>query len=133
MIMVFVLEIILFILFILYDYYRKLKFYKELINNTSKIDKAYLVLETLERPEFYDRKILYDILYEINKSMLENISLSESEKNDFKEYIEIWIHEVKIPLSAILLMIHNNKNEFDKKLMNLFLSYYGKFIPAIKK
>lgn len=114
-IMVFVILISLFILLILYGYYRRLKFYNDLISNVNNMDKAYYVLATLESPDFYDGKILYDALYTINKSMIENIKTLEKQNEDFKEYIEMWIHEVKIPLSTLSLMIHNHKNSFDKK------------------
>ena len=49
------------------------------------------------------------MLYEINKSMNENIRDYRSKIDDFKEYVELWIHEVKIPLSALILYTHNKK------------------------
>ena len=36
---------------------------------------------------------------------------------DFKEYIEMWIHEVKLPLASINLIIHNHKELSDKKIV----------------
>lgn len=51
------------------------------------------------------------MLYEINKSMNENIHDYKEKMNDFKEYVELWIHEVKIPLSALSLYTHNKKTD----------------------
>src|SRR5699024_10193608 len=62
-------------------------------------------------------EILYDTLYEIDKSMSEKIKEYSLNIQDFKEYIEMWIHEVKLPLSSINLMIHNNKELSDKKIV----------------
>ena len=107
-----------FIFLLLYNYFRKKKFYNELINNTKLLDKKYLVLETLSEPSFLEGKILYDSLYQINKSMNERIKLYEKNLSDFKEYVEMWIHEVKIPLSSLSLMCHNHHNEIDKKYLN---------------
>ncbi len=98
------------------DYFRKKKFYTYLLDNIECLDKAYLVLETLEKPEFYDGEILYQALYEINKSFLENINKREKMSRDFKEYVEMWIHEVKLPLSALSLMINNHKNKLNKEI-----------------
>ena len=103
-----------FVFVILINYFRKKKFYDEFINNVSKLDKKYLVLETLNRPEFYEGNILYDNLYDINKSMIEEIQFYSSNINDFKEYVEMWIHEVKIPISSLVLMCHND-SKIDKK------------------
>lgn len=107
--------LILFVVLILaVEYFRKKYFYNNLISNINSLDKAYLVLETLSKPNFYDGEILYQALYEINKSMAEYVKNIEFQMTDFKEYIEMWIHEVKIPISSLVLMVHNNK-KLDKK------------------
>ena len=108
--------IILFISLFLIDYFRKRKFYTDLLSNIDSLDKSYLVLETLIKPEFYDGELLYQALYEINKSMIENINKIEKQMIDFKDYIEMWIHEIKIPLSTLILINTNHKNSFDKKV-----------------
>ena len=106
---------IFFILSILIDFFKKKSFYNELLVNIKNLDKAYLVLETLEKPNFYEGKLLYEALYEINKSMSENVKNLKLQVDDFKEYVEMWIHEVKIPISSLVLMQHNHKNEFSKE------------------
>ena len=99
----------------LIDFFRKKNFYDEFTANTEKLDKKYLVLEMLKEPEFYEGKILYDNLYEIDKSMAENVNKYNHSIEDFKEYIEMWIHEVKIPIASLVLMCHNHKGEIDEK------------------
>lgn len=99
---------------LLIDYFRKRKFYNELFSNISNLDKSYLVLETIHKPGFYEGDLLCQALYEINKSMGENVKGYEIQLNDFKEYIEMWIHEVKMPLSTLVLFSKNYK--IDKKM-----------------
>lgn len=106
---------VIFVLSLLIDYFRKKNFYKKLLANIDYLDKAYLVLETLEEPNFYEGKLLTKALYEINKSMNENIHLFEEQVTTFKEFVEMWIHEVKIPISSLILMAHNHPHEFTKK------------------
>ena len=101
---------------LLIDYFRKKKFYSELLDNIEGLDKSYLVLETLENPEFYEGKLLYQALYEIDKSFLENVNKIEKSQKDFKEYVEMWIHEVKIPLASLILTLNNHKNELNPKI-----------------
>lgn len=105
------------ILLLAFDYLRKTYFYKELFENIEKLDKSYLVLELINKPNFYEGELLYQILYDINKSMIENVKEYEIQMTDFKNYIEMWIHEVKIPLSTLTLMAHNHKGYFDKKTL----------------
>lgn len=106
------------ILVLIIEYLKKRNFYNEFINIVDKLDKKYLVIEMLNPPNFQEGEILYNELYEINKSMLENIKNYEISMNDFKDYIEMWIHEVKIPLSSLVLMIHNNKNNISSKMVD---------------
>lgn len=97
--------------YLFFNYFRKKGFYQELLNNIELLDKSYLVLETLQKPSFYEGKLLHQALYDINKSMNEYVKNLEIQVNDFKEYIEMWIHEVKVPLASLTLMLHNNKKE----------------------
>lgn len=106
-----------YMIFILISYFRKKSFYDNLLLNIERLDKSYLILETINKPSFYEGELLYDSLYEINKSMIENIKNYEFQMNDFKEYIEMWIHEVKIPLSSLILYAHNHKDIFDNNLV----------------
>lgn len=94
---------------IIFDYFRKYKFYKKILNTLDKLDKKYLILEILNKPNFYDGEIFYQILYDINKSMIENVKEYNLSITDFKEYVEMWIHEVKIPLASLILLNHNKK------------------------
>ena len=104
-----VIYFLLFITLFLYDYFRKYFFYKEILSKLDLLDEKYLICELVSKPNFLDGEILYQMLYEINKSMNENIRDYRSKINDFKEYVELWIHEVKIPLSALILYTHNKK------------------------
>ena len=88
-----------FILYLIYDFYRRKKFYDKFINDLDLLDKKYLITEMIEKPNFYEGEILYDTLYEIDKSMAEKIKEYSLNIQDFKEYIEMWIHEAKLPLA----------------------------------
>jgi len=92
-------------------YLRKKHFYKHLIATVDHLDQKYLALELLEKPDFLEGKILYQMLSEIDKSMIEHINKYKFKQEDFKEYIEMWIHEVKTPISSSKLVIENNANK----------------------
>ena len=107
---------VLIILFnVFYDYFRKNKFYNKLSNILDSLDKKYLILEMINKPNFYDGEIFYETLYDINKSMIENVNQYNLSITDFKEYVEMWIHEVKIPIASLTLLTHNNPDKIDKR------------------
>ncbi len=100
---------------IIFDYFKKNAFYKKLFSTLHTLDKKYLILEMLNKPNFYEGELFYQILYDINKSMIENVKEYNLSITDFKEYVEMWIHEVKIPIASLTLISHNHQNEIDKK------------------
>ena len=101
---------------ILYDYFIKMRFYNNFIDNLNQLDKKYLITAIINKPSFIEGQILYDSLYEIDKSMYEEIETYKNSINDFKEYIEMWIHEVKLPIASSTLMLHNKKPDSNKKI-----------------
>ena len=101
------------------SYIKKNNFYKNYLSNLEKLSKKYLILETIPEPNTYEEKILVNSLYDINKSMIENINEYQRSTIEFKEFVELWIHEVKIPISSMVLKCHNNKEKYDKAFLSL--------------
>ena len=101
------------------SYIKKNSFYKNYLSNLEKLSKKYLILETIPAPNTYEEKILVNSLYDINKSMIENINEYQRSTIEFKEFVELWIHEVKIPISSMVLKCHNNKEKYDKSFLSL--------------
>lgn len=107
--------IILFLL--VYNYLKKKQFYDNITNSINKLDKKYYVLEMLPTPITYEEKIMVNILYDINKSMIENVKYIEENVNSYKEFVELWVHEVKIPISSLVLKCHNNKGKYNDEFL----------------
>lgn len=101
--------------FFLLDFFRKRKFYNNLQKNIKNLDKKYLICETIEYPDFYEGDLLCEILDEANKSMCDNIAEYRRRISDFREFIEMWVHEIKLPVASLLLMLHNHKSELSPK------------------
>ena len=89
-----------FILYLIYDFYRRKKFYDKFINDLDLLDKKYLITEIIKSPDFTEGKILKDVLEQVDKSMVENVNKYKYMQEDYKEYIELWIHEVKLPIAS---------------------------------
>lgn len=104
-----VFSIVIFFVILFFDYFRKRNFYNELLDKLNTLDKKYLLIEMVLVPNFLEGKILYDVLDEVNKNEHDLISKLKNKQEDFKEYIELWIHEVKLPIASLTLMNRNNK------------------------
>ena len=101
---------------ILVEYYIKNKYYKKLYETLDKLEEKYLVAELLNGASFAEGKILKDTIEQIDKSMHENVNKYKYLQEDYKEYIEMWIHEIKIPLATSKMIVENNKNDITKNI-----------------
>ena len=100
----------------LIEYYSKKSYYNNLLEKLDELDQKYFLSEVLSKANFQDGNLFKEILEETGKSMLENVNKYKSAQEDYKEYIELWIHEIKTPISASKLIIENNKNEITKNI-----------------
>lgn len=108
--------IILFVIPLLVEYYSRKNFYNDCLNKLEELDQKYLIAEILEKSNFSESKILCDILQEVDKSMIENVNKYKFLQEDYKEYIELWIHEIKTPISTGKMIIENNKSEITESI-----------------
>lgn len=101
---------------IIIDFYNKKTYYKNVIEQLEELEQKYLITEIIQKPNFTEGRILTEILQEVDKSMIENVNYYKHIQEEYKEYIELWIHEVKIPIATSKLIIENNKNSITKSI-----------------
>lgn len=100
----------------IYEYQIKKRYYDELQKTIDELDEKYLITEIMKTPNFVDGKILNDILGQVDKSMHEQVNKYKYLQEDYKEFIELWIHEVKLPLTTSKMIIENNKNKVTRSI-----------------
>lgn len=98
------------------EYLRRSTYYHRLEQTLEGLDQKYLLTEIIDEPLFMDGKILYETLRIVDKSMADNVNRYRISQNEYKDYIEMWVHEIKTPLAASKLIISNNLNEVTKSL-----------------
>ena len=113
--MVFILfvESILFTAFVcafLYDYWRRKKYYNQLWEILDRLEEKTLIGEILARPDFLDGQILDEILRRCNKYQNDRLADAEQNRQEYREYLDSWVHEIKTPIAAARLIIENHKN-----------------------
>lgn len=102
------------------EYLRRATFYHWLNHTLEGLDKKYLITEIIDEPLFMDGKILYDTLRIVDKSMADNVNIYRLSQNEYKDYIEMWVHEIKTPLAAAKLIINNNPTEISASIQEEF-------------
>lgn len=106
----------LYMISIIIEYFKRKKFYNNLLNMLEELDEKYLITEIIKTPNFLEGQIFKNSLEQIDKSMLENVNKYKYMTEDYKEYIELWIHEIKIPIATSKMVIENNKNAITKSI-----------------
>lgn len=90
------------------EYARKRSYYGRLLCSLDALDRKSLLCEVLDEPDFLEGKILYQTLRACNKSMNDEIAVHRRQEEEYREYIEAWMHEVKTPLAAAKLTLEND-------------------------
>ncbi len=79
------------------EYFIKKSYYNNIKDKLEELEEAYLLTEVINTPDFLEGKLLKEILEETSKSMYENVAKFRYLQ---KEYIELWIHEIKLPIAT---------------------------------
>ncbi len=108
--------IIAFSIGFLLEYYSKKKFYETIKSRIEELEEKYLVMEVLPKTNFTEATILENIIKDTGKSMIENVNKYKYMQEDYKDFIELWIHEIKLPIATSKMIIENNKNEITESI-----------------
>jgi len=95
-------------------YISNLRKYKKIVSLVDNLEEKYLISEILKKPFNLENKAYYYALKQACKGMLDKISIIEKDYLDYQEYIESFVHEIKIPITSLSLTFDNN-NEFALK------------------
>ncbi|MDR2749454.1 MAG: sensor histidine kinase [Clostridiales bacterium] len=93
------------------EFIQKRRFYDELESSLEQLDKRHLLCEVIERPDFLEGQILFDTIAAAAGSMNDEIAKYKNATVEYREYIELWVHEVKTPIAAAKLMAGNAMDE----------------------
>ena len=107
---------VLFTVTFIITFVRKNKYIKGINNILDSLNEKYLISEVMDKPKREENLAYYRILARSNKSMLENVNRVKEIQKDYKEYIESWVHEIKIPITSAKLLCENNKSEITDKI-----------------
>ncbi len=102
---------------LLLSYYRKKKRFGRLKKLSEGLKERYLLAELLPEPQDAEEEVYFFLLKQAFKSMLEQKNAVARERQEYREYIEQWIHEIKTPITAMKLLCENHSVPFTRELM----------------
>lgn len=102
--------------YITLDYIRYKQYFNSIQGILGNLDKKYLLPEVIDDQNFIVGERVNDILKILSRDMHENIKVYRDMQEEYREYIEIWVHEIKTPIASSKLIIENNNNDVTKKI-----------------
>ena len=100
-----------------FTYHQRKMRLNRLVKMAEGLEEKYLLSEMLPEPEHAEEQVYFQLLKMASKSMLEQIGTVARERQEYREYIEQWIHEIKTPITAMKLLCENHKEPFTRELM----------------
>lgn len=85
---------------LLWEYVRRRRFYQDLCALTQQLDHAYMVSSLLEEPNFLEGRKAYQALVDVGRVAADEVAQHRERAESYREYVEMWIHEIKTPISA---------------------------------
>lgn len=102
--------------YILIEYIKFRKYFNTVENILENLDKKYLLPEVLNEPNFIEGEEINYIFKVLSRDMHENVKYYKNMQEEYREYIEMWVHEIKTPIASTKLLIENNTNEITRKI-----------------
>ena len=111
-VILFAILIIAFILIsLLVSYILIKKRYVKIVNLVDSLDEKYLIKEVIDKPKNLENKAYYYALDKACKALNDKLSEVENSKEEYLDFLDSFIHEIKTPISALSLYADNNNDE----------------------
>ncbi|MBO1308054.1 sensor histidine kinase [Enterococcus sp. 669A] len=96
-------------------YQQRKKYFAGIMDTLADLEKPYLIQEFMGQSWQLEDQLHQQILRRSNKAVIEKIQALEQEQMEYREFIEGWIHEVKLPITGMRLAAHNLDNQLKRK------------------
>lgn len=102
------------------EFNKSKEFYKSLVEYSNSISSVSDVLSGLSNPNDEVQELIFDFVMSYDKLCKQINSEAKSAIEDYCSYIESWVHEIKTPLSASVLIANRLDTSVKPELLNQF-------------
>lgn len=86
------------------------RYFTETIKALQLLDKPYLLGEVMPLSHRQEDKCYRELIRLSNKSVIDEVHRLENKQTQYREFIENWIHEVKLPITTMQLICENRNS-----------------------
>ena len=100
-----------------FSFYRQKKYFDQLTDTVRNMEKPWLVTEILSPPDSWEGKKYWEAMQISMKAMEEQVFEAGQKRREYQEYVENWVHQVKLPLTAAQLVCENDKKKDSRRIL----------------
>ena len=113
------------------EYTRSYRFYQQLTQQIKQLEEKYLLAEIIDEPDFLEGQLVFDVLQQTNQAMYTHLRQARQHNREYQEYIELWVHEIKLPIAAAKLTLDNSPNSKEKTNLYLEIQRIENYIEQV--
>lgn len=92
---------------IVIEYARRRRFLRQLERAAEELESPAWVQEMVQCPTYAEGELEYEVLRRMGKAACDEVAEGRRQTDDYRDYIESWVHEAKLPLAAAHLILEN--------------------------
>ncbi len=89
---------------LIHDYLRRLRYWEAVSDALQAMSHAAHINEMMPEPTFADARIASGVIGALSCAYNAELGQMRAECDDYRRYIELWVHEVKAPIAAASLI-----------------------------
>ena len=86
---------------IVIEYVRRRRFLCQLERAAEELGSPAWVQEMVQCPTYAEGELEYEVLRRVGKAACDEVAEGRRQTDDYRDYIESWVHEAKLPLAAM--------------------------------
>jgi len=102
---------------ILYNYLKQRKRIHYLLSLLNSLDHKYLLAEIADKSESTIEQVYFRLMKTALKDMNDEVASSKRMTQEYRDFVEQWVHEIKVPLTCIQLICENNKTNITREII----------------
>ncbi|MBR3509433.1 MAG: sensor histidine kinase [Lachnospiraceae bacterium] len=91
------------------EFQRMKSYFVELSSAMEILKEKYLFYEMIERQDSQEEKEVKELFYQVETSTLSELEFLKKNSEDYRDFVETWVHEIKIPIAVIRMILANHK------------------------
>ncbi len=109
--------ILLFLIWFFAGYLRRKRYFDRIEEILEQADTKFLLGELMPQSFSLEDRLYRDMIRKVGKSAIEKVRAGEDARQEYREYIESWVHEVKAPIAEICLLCEKRKDEQARRIL----------------